>query len=62
MKKFLLKLWTPRNIAGFNLFVVGFCLALAVACYFRGDMSGVILDVFLAVLNLLSYLNLKRFS
>jgi len=62
MKKFLLKLWTPRNIAGFNLFVVGFCLALVVACSLRGDICGAVLNVFLALLNLGSYLNLKRFS
>ena len=45
-----------------NLFVVGFCVALAVAIYLRGDVWGAVLNVFLALLNLGSYLNLKRSS
>ena len=60
MKNFFLKLWAPRNIAGLNLFVTGFCLALAVASALRGDLGGVAIDLFLALLNLFSYINLKR--
>lgn len=43
-----------------NLFVVGFGLAMVVALYLRGDVWGAVLDFFLALLNLGSYLNLKR--
>ena len=62
MKKFFNKLFTQNNVMNMNLFVVGFCLAMAVAIYLRGDVWGAVLNVFLALLNLGSYLNLKRSS
>ena len=62
MKKFFNKLFTQNNVMNMNLFVVGFCLAMAVAIYLRGDVWGSVLNVFLALLNLGSYLNLKRSS
>ena len=62
MKKFFNKLFTQNNVMNLNLFVVGFCLAMAVAIYLRGDVWGAVLNVFLALLNLGSYLNLKRSS
>ena len=60
MKKFFDRVFTQNNVMNLNLFVVGFCLALVVACSLRGDIWGAVLNVFLALLNLGSYLNLKR--
>lgn len=62
MKKFFDRVFTQNNVMNMNLFVVGFCVALAVAIYLRGDVWGAVLNVFLALLNLGSYLNLKRSS
>ena len=62
MKKFFDRVFTQNNVMNLNLFVVGFCLAMAVAIYLRGDVWGAVLNVFLALLNLGSYLNLKRSS
>jgi uncharacterized membrane protein len=59
MKKFFDRVFTQNNVMNLNLFVVGFCVALAVAIYLRGDVWGAVLNVFLALLNLGSYLNLK---
>ena len=62
MKKFFDRVFTQNNVMNMNLFVVGFCLAMAVVIYLRGDVWGAVLNVFLALLNLGSYLNLKRSS
>ena len=62
MKKFFDRVFTQNNVMNMNLFVVGFCVALAVVIYLRGDVWGAVLNVFLALLNLGSYLNLKRSS
>ena len=59
MKKFFAKVFTPRNVAGLNLFAVGFCLALAAVNAMNGDLRGVVLNLCLALLNLGSYLNIK---
>ena len=62
MKKFFDRVFTQNNVMNMNLFVVGFCLAMAVVIYLRGDVWGAVLNVFLALLNLGSYLNLKIHS
>ena len=62
MKKFFDQVFTQNNVMNLNLFVVGFCLAMAVAIYLREDVWGAVLNVFLALLNLGCYLNLKRSS
>ena len=62
MKKFFDKVFTRDNVMALNLFVVGFCLAMAVALYLRGDVWGAVLDFFLALLNLGVYLGLKRLN
>ena len=60
MKNFFNKVFTQNNVMNLNLFVVGFCLAMAVVCGSRGDVWGAVLNVCLALLNLFSYINLKR--
>jgi len=60
MRKFFAKVFTPRNVAGLNLFAVGFCLALAVVNAMNGDLRGVVLNLCLALLNLFCYINLQR--
>ena len=60
MKKFFDKVFTTGNVMNLNLFVVGFCLAMAVVDAMNGDLRGVVLNLCLALLNLFGYINLKR--
>ena len=60
MKNFFSKVFTTGNVMNFNLFVVGFCLAMAVVDAMNGDLRGVVLNLCLAPLNLFCYINLKR--
>ena len=50
-----------KIVGNFNLFVVGFCLALALAALHRGDMQTFLIELMMSLLNaIFAWVNLSE--